>query len=58
MTTVLVQSAAAWFDDEPDDKRPAKPGETFPFVHHVTDDLTGFLGTITSRPLEVKKEPS
>lgn len=43
MTTVLVHSDAAWLDDEPHDKRPAKPGETAPHVHYVTDDLTAFL---------------
>jgi putative hydrolase of the HAD superfamily len=44
MTTVLVASDARWFDDEPDDKRPARPGETAPgHVHHVTDNLAGFL---------------
>jgi putative hydrolase of the HAD superfamily len=43
MTTVLVRSDAAWLDDEPHDKRPARPGETAPHVHYVTDDLTAFL---------------
>ncbi|MCI5045117.1 MAG: pyrimidine 5'-nucleotidase [Aquisalinus sp.] len=42
-TTVLVQSEAAWFADEPADKRPARPGEQFDHVHHVTQDLTSFL---------------
>ncbi len=42
-TTVLVQSDATWFDDEPSDKRPAKIGETYDHVHHVTQDLTSFL---------------
>ena len=45
-TTVLVQSDAAWFDDEPEDKRPAKPGETFDHVHHITQDLTSFLTSL------------
>ena len=42
-TTVLVQSEAGWFADEPEDKRPAAPGQTFDHVHHVTEDLTSFL---------------
>jgi putative hydrolase of the HAD superfamily len=46
LTTVLVQSDAAWFDDEPEEKRPGKPGEQFPHVHHVTEDLTGFLTSL------------
>ncbi|MEM9233727.1 MAG: pyrimidine 5'-nucleotidase [Pseudomonadota bacterium] len=49
MKTVLVQSDAEWFADEPQDKRPARPGDSFPHVHHVTDDLTGFLGNLTTR---------
>lgn len=44
MTTVLVASGAAWIADEPAGKRPARPGESHPHVHHVTDDLAGFLG--------------
>ncbi|WP_370336019.1 pyrimidine 5'-nucleotidase [Parvularcula marina] len=56
MRTVLVQSAAEWFDDEPEDKRPSKPGETYPHVHHVTDDLTGFLGNLTTRALADTEE--
>lgn len=56
MTTVLVQSEAAWFEDEPGGKRPARPGETYPHVHHVTDDLTGFLGEITRRSSDEKKD--
>ena len=43
MTTVLVLSDAAWLDDEPHDKRPARRGDTAAHVHHVTDDLTAFL---------------
>ena len=43
MKTVLVHSDAAWLDDEPHQKRPAKPGETADHVHFVTDDLTAFL---------------
>ncbi len=45
-TTVLVQSEAAWFADEPADKRPARPGEHFDHVHHVTQDLTSFLSSL------------
>lgn len=47
MRTVLVQSDADWFADEPAGKRPARPGETFDHVHHVTMDLTHFLGELT-----------
>ncbi|MFN0023497.1 MAG: pyrimidine 5'-nucleotidase [Parvularculaceae bacterium] len=44
MTTVLVASDAAWFADEPDAKRPARPGDAMPdHVHHMTVDLAGFL---------------
>ncbi len=43
LTTVLVQSEADWVADEPADKRPSRPGETFDHVHHTTDDLTDFL---------------
>jgi len=46
MTTVLVASAADWVADEPANKRPALPGDRHPHVHHVTDDLTQFLGSI------------
>lgn len=47
MTTVLVQSDAAWLADEPHDKRPARPGDAAPaHVHHVTNDLAGFLAAI------------
>ena len=45
-TTVLVQSDAQWFDDEPEAKRPARKGETFDHVHHITDDLASFLGSV------------
>lgn len=45
MTTVLVCQNATWFADEPQDKRPARPGDVHgEHVHHVTDDLAGFLG--------------
>lgn len=47
MMTVLVQSSAEWFDDEPADKRPARPGEQFDHVHHVTTDLTDFLQKVS-----------
>lgn len=44
MTTVLVASDAAWFADEPAEKRPARPGDRAPeHVHHMTDDLATFL---------------
>ncbi|GJL90814.1 pyrimidine 5'-nucleotidase [Hyphococcus sp.] len=43
MTTVLVHSDAAWLDDEPHDKRPARAGDGAPHVHYVTDDITAFL---------------
>lgn len=44
MTTVLIASNATWLDDEPSKKRPAKPGETFPHVHHITENIGAFLG--------------
>ena len=47
MTTVLVQSDAAWLDEEPDAKRSARPGERPAHVHHATTDLTGFLAGLT-----------
>ena len=43
MTTVLVYSDAAWLNDEPHDKRPAKPGDRAPHIDHVTDDIANFL---------------
>jgi putative hydrolase of the HAD superfamily len=43
MTTVLVCSDAAWLEDEPVKKRPARIGESAPHVHHTTNDLTTFL---------------
>lgn len=61
MRTVLVQSDVQWFDDEPAAKRPARPGDCFAHVHHVTSDLTGFLSELTTPPPEPKnaapKEP-
>lgn len=44
MTTVLVCSQAAWADGEPEHLRPGRIGEKRAHVHHVTEDLTGFLG--------------
>lgn len=43
MTTVLIASNASWLEDEPHKKRPAKPGETFPHVHHTTENIGHFL---------------
>jgi putative hydrolase of the HAD superfamily len=43
MTTVLVASAAEWIADAPSTKRPARLGDRYDYVHHVTDDLTAFL---------------
>lgn len=48
MTTVLVASEAPWIADEPAGKRPATPGDRHAYVHHVTDDLTGFLSGLTT----------
>ncbi|MEX0645756.1 MAG: pyrimidine 5'-nucleotidase [Parvularculaceae bacterium] len=49
MTTVLVSSAADWIADEPAARRPARAGEAYEFVHHVTDDLAGFLGAAQTK---------
>ena len=49
MTTVLVASDAPWLADEPASKRPALPTDTHEHVHHVTDDLTEFLGSIETK---------
>lgn len=49
MTTVLVSSRAVWISGQPPVKRPARPGDRHAHVHHVTDDLTGFLGAIQIR---------
>ncbi len=47
MKTVLVRAEADWFDDEPDAKRPARPGDALgAHIHHVTDDLASFLGRV------------
>ncbi|MEM8772160.1 MAG: pyrimidine 5'-nucleotidase [Pseudomonadota bacterium] len=43
MTTVLVCSDADWLSDEPQSKRPARPGETADHVHFETRDLAQFL---------------
>jgi putative hydrolase of the HAD superfamily len=43
MTTVLVCSHAAWFADEPHEKRPARAGDGAAHIHYATNDLTGFL---------------
>lgn len=48
MTTVLITSTAQWLDDEPAAKRPAKPGDTFDHVHHVTDDIDHFLSIVST----------
>lgn len=48
-TTVLVQTGYDW-SHEPEEARPAGPGEAPDFVHHVTDDLAEFLGRIRIRP--------
>jgi putative hydrolase of the HAD superfamily len=51
MTTVLVAADADWFADEPEAKRPARPGEEKPgHVHHVTDDLAAFLRAARKAP--------
>jgi len=49
MTTVLVCSGAEWISDEPEGKRPARPGERGPHVDHATDDLARFL--VAAAPL-------
>lgn len=45
MTTVLVCSNAPWILDEPEEKRPARPGDTGDHIHFSTGDLTAFLRT-------------
>ena len=52
MTTVLVTSQAAWLDDEPIEKRPAKPDDVHDHVHHQTDDLTAFLSRARTSPTQ------
>ncbi|MEL6369605.1 MAG: pyrimidine 5'-nucleotidase [Pseudomonadota bacterium] len=44
MTTVLVCDDVKWFADEPAKKRPASLEDDHgDHIHHVTDDLTGFV---------------
>lgn len=57
MTTVLVQSDAKWLDDEPAEKRPARPGQAFPHVHDTTTDLTGYLRTRMSTGFPGRPHP-
>ena len=46
--TVLVTSTAEWADHEPEDARPARKGDDHgEHIHYVTDDLTGFLNSLT-----------
>ena len=45
MTTVLVCSDAAWLEDEPHNKRPAKIGDNGDHIHYTTCDLADFLST-------------
>ncbi len=45
MVTVLVTTGKDW-SSEPPAVRPAAHGEDHPHVHHVTDDLTRFLGDV------------
>ena len=49
MTTVLVSSRAEWIFDEPAHKRPARPEDRHDHVHHVTDDLAGFLSAAQTK---------
>ncbi|ADM08867.1 putative haloacid dehalogenase superfamily hydrolase [Parvularcula bermudensis HTCC2503] len=48
MVTILVQSDATWFEDEPQGKRPAIPGDHPPHVDHTTSDLTDFVGRLST----------
>jgi len=48
MTTVLVCSDAAWLEDEPHEKRPAKTGDTADHIDYETNDLTAFLMSATT----------
>ena len=45
MTTILVQSDAAWLDHEPHEKRSARPGEDALHIDYITDDIAAFLTT-------------
>ncbi|MFZ5616199.1 MAG: pyrimidine 5'-nucleotidase [Pseudomonadota bacterium] len=57
MTTVLVCQDAAWFADEPNDKRPARPGDAQPeHVHYMTDDLAAFLGQVGANAFAGRRE--
>ena len=47
MRTVLVTTDAPWIEDEPAEKRPGAGHEGADHVHHVTNDLTVFLKTLT-----------
>jgi putative hydrolase of the HAD superfamily len=46
MTTVLIQSDAAWCEDEPAEKRPSRRGERHAHVDHATEDLADFLSAL------------
>lgn len=46
MTTVLVASDAQWLDDEPREKRPARPGETEEHIDYATTALSEFLSGV------------
>ncbi len=45
MTTVLVHTDAVWDHYEPEEKRPARPGEDAPHVHYTTSDIAAFLAS-------------
>ncbi|MEM6414341.1 MAG: pyrimidine 5'-nucleotidase [Pseudomonadota bacterium] len=54
MRTVLICADADWMQDEPVDKRPAHisdPTPTEKHVHHVTEDISDFLGGILRKNL-------
>ncbi len=48
-TTVLVRTEKDW-SSEPAVARPAAAGDVHDHIHHVTDDLGGFLGDVRLRP--------
>jgi putative hydrolase of the HAD superfamily len=55
MTTILVSSDAPWFADEPEAKRPARPGDAKgAHIQHETDDLADFLERALSPAPEVQ----
>lgn len=58
MTTVLICSDADWFADEPAHKRPARLTDRHTHVHHMTDDLTRFIGAIARPPSTERQEIS